>query len=122
MTKPLQDRTTSHTRLVDEIRLALGGIADVVLWPNPVKLLQCIAHDGKVFRTRTGLCEGSADLVGICAGRFFAVEAKTGNARLEKHQAQWAELVRAKGGFAAVARSADEARAAVERCRRGERE
>lgn len=114
------DNTAAHTLLQNQVHLALGGIADLVLWSNPVKKLQCIGFAGKLFTVWTGLFKGSADLIGCLAGRFFAIEIKTGNAELEPDQITWHRLVHSKGGFACVCRSVDEAFAAVERCRRGE--
>ena len=66
-----------------------------------------------VVHTRYGLAPGSADLVGLLNGRFFALEVKTPTGRLRPEQKLWMELVRRAGGFAAVARSVDEARSAV---------
>lgn len=53
-------------------------------------------------------------------GRFFALEIKTPVGRLSHDQKLFLNLVRSRGGFAAVARSTDEARAALSRARRGD--
>ena len=113
------NHTAAHTRLTNEILLALGLIPDLVLWSNPVKSLQAISKKGKKFHTTTGLFEGSADIIGCLAGRFFAIEVKTGKATLEPHQRDWHHVVHIKGGFACVCRSVAEAHAAVARCRMG---
>lgn len=114
------NRTAPHTRLVNEIRLALGMIPDLVLWSNPVKhIWATVGAKGKKIRLRMGIAIGSADLIGCLAGRFFAIEVKTGKATLEKDQVDWHRMVRAKGGFTCVARSVDDAIAAVARCRMG---
>lgn len=117
------DTTSQHTRLVDSIRLALGREPDLTLWPNPVKHVEVPSADGRVVHLRTGLAVGSADLIGILApaGRLVALEVKTGRAVASPQQVMWAELVRRRGGFAAVVRSVEEATAALERARRGER-
>ena len=70
------------------------------------------------------LAPGSADLVGLCItasgiGRFIALEIKTPTGRVPPEQVLCLALVRRTGGFAAVVRSVDEARAAVARCRAG---
>jgi hypothetical protein len=114
------DNTAAHTLLINQARLAAGGIRDLVLWPNPVKTLQCVGYGGQLFTVKTGLAIGSSDLVGCLAGRFGGLEGKTGNAQLEPHQRQWHQLVQSKGGFAAVFRSVEEFLAAIERWRRGE--
>ena len=61
-----------------------------------------------------------ADLIGLYAGRFVAVEVKTLTGRMSKEQRQFEQLVERKGGLYAVCRSADDARALLERLR-GER-
>lgn len=105
-------------QIQDAIRLALGTEPGLVLWRNNVGLAE--HWDGKaVQRVRYGLAPGSADLVGLCDGRFIALEVKTPKGRTTPDQEQWIELVRCAGGFAAVVRSVDEARAAVARCRAG---
>lgn len=113
------DRTTQHTRLVDEIRLALGLVSDLVLFPNPVKRVQVVTGDGRLVWMQTGLAKGSADLVGCLAGRFVALEVKTGTATSEPHQELWAALMRAKGGFVSEVHSVADAHAAIARARQG---
>ena len=109
--------TADHTELVAEIRKALGREPDFTLWLNSKPSVR----NGKVI-AKPGLVKGAADLVGILAplGRFVALEAKTGNARLMPHQRLFLDLVRKRGGFAAEVRSVDDARDALERARRGE--
>lgn len=134
MPRASKDNTSSHTRLVAEIRLALGSDPDLVLWPNLSASVQVVTHDGKLIRMRTGLAVGSSDLVGIVTllarhhlagvepirlGRFFALEVKTGTGRTSPEQRMWLELVRSKGGFAAVVRSVEDAVEAVQRAREG---
>lgn len=109
--------TFDHTQLVAEIRLELGREEDFTLWLNAKVQVD---RDGKV-RAKPGLVRGASDLVGILApqGRMVALEVKTGNARLEHRQKLFLELVRRRGGFGAVVRSTDDARAALERARQG---
>jgi hypothetical protein len=52
-------------------------------------------------------------------GRFVALEVKTPRGRVTPEQQRFITLVRARGGFAAVVRSVDDAIAAVARCRTG---
>ncbi len=52
---------------------------------------------------------GSSDIIGCTKnGRFFAVECKSKNGKLTKHQAEFLEKVKSLGGIALVVRSVDE--------------
>lgn len=103
---------TAEREIQAAVRLALGSDPGLVLFRNSVGF----AAD---TNQRFGLAVGSADLIGVCDGRFIALEIKSATGRLSPEQKRWAELVRSKGGFVAVVRSVDEALAAVERCRAG---
>jgi len=111
--------TVPEAVLQNQIRLALGREPDLALWRNETGVA---VHNGR--RVRYGLCVGSADLIGILApaGRFFALEIKTATGRVSPDQVRFLNLVRNRGGFAAVVRSVDEARDALERARMGELE
>lgn len=98
-----------------DIRLALGSDPRCCFWRNSVGVAEA---DGR--KQRFGLCVGSADLVGIVNGRFAALEIKTRTGRTSPEQERFMTLVRNRGGFAAVVRSVDEARAAVDRAAAGE--
>lgn len=108
-----------------QIRLALGMDPDLVLWRNHTGGSEEYDHKTDTVRhQRFGLAPGSADLVGILApsGRFVAFEVKAFAGRARPEQVQWMALVRSRGGFACVVRSPEEARAALDRARRGESE
>lgn len=107
--------------ILDEIRLSLGKQADVVLWRNAVVHAEYWdPRSGKTIHVHGGLPEGSADLVGILApGRFLALEVKRPGEKPRPEQVRWLELVRAKGGFAAVVTSGADALDAVNRARQG---
>ena len=114
---------SGESAIQDAVRLALGRERGVLLWRNSVGTAEHWTGTG-VQRVRYGLAPGSADLVGLVlmpdgTGRFFALEIKAPGGRVAPEQEQWLALVRRNGGFAAVVRSADEARACVERCRAG---
>lgn len=105
------------------VRLALGSLPGVVAWRNNVGVARMA--DGSVVRY--GLGVGSSDLVGIVTmpdgtGRWAEWECKTTVGRMSADQNLRHDLVRRMGGFAAVVRSADDAVAAVARCRAGEAE
>lgn len=119
------------------IRLALGSEPDLVLWRQSVGVFAVLDEvRGEVRTQRAGLPKGSADLVGIlsmpcaligdapCAerrrvGRFFALEVKTRRGVVSDDQRKWHALVYRHGGFVAVVRSVDDARAALARARAG---
>lgn len=112
----------SETAIQQEIRLVLGAEPDLTLWRNNVGVGTFWAPGtGKTQSVKYGLCNGSSDLIGVLApsGRFVALEVKTEVGRLTKEQRVFLEHVRRMGGFAAVVRSADEARAALARARQG---
>lgn len=108
----------TETELQQQIRLELGRERDLVLWRNHVGVGE---HGGRV--RRFGLSIGSSDLIGILApsGRFVALEVKSARGRVTPEQDLFLTLIQDRGGFAAVVRSVDEARAALERARAGER-
>lgn len=104
--------------LSDAIRLALASEPGLVLWRNNCGMAE--HWSGRtVTRVVYGLAPGSADLVGLLAGRFVALEIKTATGRVTPAQRAWLDLVSRSGGFAAVVRSVEEAHAAVARCRAG---
>ncbi len=113
-------------RIQDEIRLALGMEPDLVLWRNNVGQATAIDARGSERRIAYGVGgNGAADLLGILGptGRLVAFEVKTPGGRTDARRAQAQEqfrvLVRGKGGFACVVRSASDAVAALERARKG---
>lgn len=118
--KQVADHGAAHTRLVAEIRLALGREKDLVLWP----LRQGTATPrGGAHPVPFGLVPGASDLLGILAphGKWFALEAKTGHARQSPEQVAFANVVRSHGGVYEVVRSVEEAIAALTRAREAHR-
>lgn len=118
-----RDRTSPHSALVAEIRLALGAAeyCDLALWLSPNgDAVRWSARTASVTHAHLGLPVGSADLIGICRGRFVSLEVKTGRAVPSAEQLRWGALVQRHGGFHAVIRSVAEALAAIDRCRAGE--
>jgi hypothetical protein len=113
--------TVNENQIQQAIRIALGDEPDLVLWRNNTGSAE--AWDPSSGTTRVhkfGLAVGSADLVGILRpGRFFALEVKQTRGRVSPEQEAWLALVRRMGGFAAVVRSVDEAKAALARARNG---
>lgn len=93
--------------LMDRIRLVLGREQAAVWWRNNTG----VAQTGNGYIVRYGLGNGSADLVGLFRGHFVAVEIKTPTGRQSDDQRRWQSLVESKGGFYAIVRSEDDARA-----------
>jgi hypothetical protein len=114
---------STEREIMHDIRLALGRIPDLVMWRNNVVGVETYDHvHGGARHHHAGLPKGSADLIGVLAGRFIALEVKTPTGRTTPEQDRWLELVRAKGGFAAVVRSAADALDAIARARKGAKE
>lgn len=111
----------SESLIQSQIRLALGSEKDLTLWRNNTGVGTFWVASGKTQRVQYGLCVGSSDLVGLLSpsGRFVALEVKTEVGRLTKEQRVFLAHVRSMGGFAAVVRSVEEARAAIQRAREG---
>lgn len=115
----------SESQIQRDVLKAIGAAPGLVLKRNHV-------GRGERFDTRThdvrhetyGLGVGSPDIVGILGptGRWFCLETKTPKGRLSEKQKEWHRMARSMGAFVAVARSVDEARAALERARNGESE
>ena len=118
----------AETGLSAAIQDALALEPGLLLFRNSTGLFRAHGH-----RVRAGLGNGSADLIGLLTvgvrpnssspaapwGRFMALEVKRPGEKPEPHQDAWLASVRERGGFAAVVRSVDEARAAVTRARSG---
>lgn len=63
---------------------------------------------GRVIRY--GLCVGSSDVIGMTpCGKFLAIEVKNATGRPRPEQTTFINAVRAKGGRAGIARTAEEA-------------
>lgn len=95
--------------IMREIQVAVSGLGHRVLRNNVGAL-----KDANGRWVQFGLCKGSSDLIGwTSAGRFLAIEVKSSTGRATKEQIAFIEAVRASGGVAFVARSADEALSAL---------
>lgn len=105
---------TPESRLLADIRIALGREPDLVLWRiQPGGLADAT---GRPIRTAP---IGIADLCGILApsGRWIALEVKTATGRVTPEQTRWGELLTSMGGVYAVVRSVEDAVAVVQRAR-----
>lgn len=111
------NNSSGHSALVSAIRLELGREPDLTLWP--VQPGGVADATGRPMRCGP---VGMSDLIGILApaGRWIGLEVKTGKGKLRPDQVLWLDLIRRRGGFASEVRSVDDARAALQRARRGE--
>ena len=110
------NNSSTHTALVNAIRLELGCEPDLTMWAmQPGGVADAT---GRPMRCGPN---GMADICGILApsGRWFCLEIKTGRGALSPEQHMWHNLIRLRGGFACEVRSVDDARAALVRCRMG---
>ncbi len=99
--------------IVDRLNIAPG----VVAWRNNTGVARI-----RGSHVRYGLGVGSADVIACVEGRFVGIEVKLPKGEgASGDQLAWMGEVRRQGGFACVVRSVEEALAAVERARRGER-
>lgn len=60
-----------------------------------------------------GLCNGSADLIGITKGQFVSLEVKRPGGRATPEQIKWLSMVRQMGGIAEIVHSVEEAHAVL---------
>lgn len=126
-----------------EVLRAVGTIPDVLLLRNEVgqghpaavrfALQEALAPFGPAVvatalsvlarhTIRWGLGVGSPDLVGSVGGRAGGLELKAADGVVSDEQRRFHAAARRRGAFVAVVRSDAEARDAIERWRRGERE
>jgi hypothetical protein len=88
----------SETDFVHMAISALNALPCTLVWRN---------NSGQRGGVRFGKA-GSADIVGIVKGRFFAVEYKTEDGKLSEKQAEFITKVNALGGYACVCRTRDD--------------
>jgi VRR-NUC domain len=100
---------------------ALRREPDLLIYRQNVGAVKMPMGDGRERFVRFGLTKGASDLLGVLApdGRIVAIELKSARGRTTPEQDAFLSGIRAFGGFACVVRSADEARAAIERARKG---
>jgi hypothetical protein len=113
----------SETDLQQRIRLALGTRPDLRLFRNNTGTLP----DPRTGRpVQFGLARGSADLIGYrtvtitpdMVGQqvavFTSLEVKTPTGRIRPEQTNWLHAIKRAGGIAAIVRSVDDARDAID--------
>lgn len=100
--------------ILHAVRAFLAAEPDVTVW-------RCNGGVDTARGIRYGLGVGAADLIGVLhpLGRFLALEVKSDRGRPTREQLAWGGAVQRAGGFYAIVRSVDEARAALARARAG---
>lgn len=127
---PRRPRTVKESDILRKIREELGKIPHVIVWRNNTGMLE----DRNGTKVRFGLCEGSADLVGmvtmrlagevgcpagLVVGRFIAIEVKQPGKKPTAVQLKFIDIVRSFGGAACWVDNVADALAFVERVRMG---
>jgi hypothetical protein len=101
-----QKKVRSEANVQGDCMIALSD-AGCVIWRNNCGQLP--DRTGRPIRYGVGN-PGGSDLIGIAPdGRFLAVECKTAIGQPTDAQVRFIDAVRAKGGRAGIARSADDA-------------
>lgn len=96
--------TVLESQLVPVLLLELAGpLTGVVLWRN------ARGYDAD-RKQKYGLTDGAADYIGVCRGRFLAVEFKTAKGRQQPNQAAFQGIVERAGGIYAIIRTLDDVR------------
>jgi hypothetical protein len=110
----------SEADLQRRIMLAIGAMPGVVCMRNALAMgTRVNERTGKVARFRAGLGSGSADLILCVDGRFAGLEVKMPGQKPRQNQREWADAIRATGGFACSVTSEAEAIAAIVRLKSG---
>ncbi len=94
-----------ETPIMHRVMLALSE-AGCIVWRNNCGAVQ--STDGRFVRFGVGN-PGGTDLIGICRGRFLAVEVKTSTGRATTEQQRFINAVLTAGGIAGIVRSPEEA-------------
>lgn len=108
---------TSGTPLMRRIQSALVRTGRCRVLRNNTGLFRRPQSEARV---RCGLGTGGPDLVGVLRnGRAFCVEVKDGSGRSQPDQRRWHAVARKWGVFVCIARSVDDALAALVRAEAG---
>lgn len=86
-----------------------AGQATKIHEPMMVKVFPGDVIVRKGYPIRAGLCEGSADLIGLTnTGRFLAVECKSPKGRATDLQESFIDMVKRFGGIGIIAKSVED--------------
>lgn len=104
----------SEHAIQTEILLALGQRPDAHLWRQNVLSARRRNGDGSLGAIVRSGPPGTADLLGVISGVAVAIEVKSLDGRVSPIQRSWGAAFARAGGLYVVARSVEEAVAAVE--------
>lgn len=108
------NQSAEHTKLKNEIILALGQRPDVLIWNSPTGVFRGLNNPRII--TRVGV-KGRPDIECVVGpyGRFLGIEVKTGTGRQSEEQGNFQKALEARGAFYVIVRSVNDAFIAVER-------
>ena len=98
-----------------------GAVLPALLAALPSELHGAVRQALARHRITWGLGVGSPDLVASADGRWLGLELKSPDGRVSPEQRDWHLAAERRGALVRVVRSVDEARAAVDEARRGQR-
>jgi hypothetical protein len=94
----------AHSRLVNEILLAIGSRPECRVWKNATGTAKSFSGNTIKFGKK-----GSSDIIGITSdGKFLAIECKTGAAVQTKEQRTFEKMITFFGGRYILARTIDD--------------
>lgn len=97
----------AHTKLVDDVHLAIGSLAFARIWKNATGAARSFDNPDRVVSF--GL-KGSSDLVGVLkGGKILCIECKTGNATQSKDQKNFEAMIKLFGGYYFVVKTVEDA-------------
>lgn len=105
----MKGSTDAHTRLVNEILVAIGCLGFVRVWKNNTGRAEFEDEFGDRRRVAFGL-PGSSDILGVLrrrdgAGIILCIECKTGQAVQSEKQKSFEKMIVKMGGLYILARS-----------------
>jgi len=105
----MPNNSAAHSKLKNEILLALGRRPDVLVWNNPTGMFT--PYDRPLSPpVRCGI-PGQADILAVVGprGRLVGIECKTGSGTQSEAQKSWQNALERRGGVYGVVRSVEDA-------------
>jgi hypothetical protein len=105
----------SEKNIQNECLLAVGQMADVMIWRNHTGKYRHISDPKTIIIVGTN---GAPDALGVVAGRAIGVEFKTHTGRQSDAQKAWQAAFTVRGGRYALVRSVADMLAFIDEVRR----
>ena len=106
-----------HRATLHYLRLALPPISAKTIHHSPNEMnIRANRKSKAIAQNKSkalGMKKGWPDIQFVHVGRFYTMEAKSETGRLSKEQKECRDAIEAAGGFYAVVRSVDDAKAAL---------